>query len=142
MQVITIAGRIGRDAELRSTQSGDQVCNFSVAVETRNGREKVTNWWRVSLWGRRGEALNQYLTKGAAVTVVGEFGLSEYDGKPQLNVRASEVALQGGQQQEGRQSNRGEDRRERGEPRGRSQSGQSGGGFGGYGDDLDDEIPF
>lgn len=96
MQTITIAGRIGRDAELRTTQGGDAVCGFTVAVDTRQGRDKVTNWWRVSLWGKRGEALSQYLTKGASVTVIGEFSLGEYDGKPQLNVRASEIALQGG----------------------------------------------
>jgi len=98
MQNITICGRIGRDAELRNTHSGDSVCGFTVAVDTRNGREKVTNWWRVSLWGKRGEALAQYLTKGASVTVVGEFSLGEYDGKPQLNIRASEIALQGARQ--------------------------------------------
>lgn len=95
MQTITIAGRLGRDAELRTTNGGDAVCGFTVAVHTSQGREKVTNWWRVSLWGKRGEALAQYLTKGAQVTVVGEFSLSEYEGKPQLNVRASEIALQG-----------------------------------------------
>lgn len=101
MQTITIAGRIGRDAELRTTQGGDAVCGFTVAVDTRQGRDKITNWWRVSLWGKRGEALAQYLTKGASVTVMGEFSLGEYDGKPQLNVRASEIALQGGRQDGG-----------------------------------------
>ena len=100
MQTITIAGRIGRDAELRTTQSGDTVSGFTVAVDVRQGREKVTNWWRVSLWGKRAEALNQYLTKGASVTVMGEFSLSEYEGKPQLNIRASEIALQGGRQEQ------------------------------------------
>jgi single-strand DNA-binding protein len=101
MQNITICGRIGRDAETRSTQSGDSVCGFTVAVDTRNGREKVTNWWRVSLWGKRGEALAQYLTKGASVTVVGEFSLGEYESKPQLNIRANDIALQGGRSEGG-----------------------------------------
>lgn len=144
MQVITIAGRLGKDAELRNTNSGDAVCNFSVAVESRQGRDKVTNWWRVSLWGKRGEALNQYLTKGSAVSVIGEFSLGEYDGKPQLNVRASEVALQGGNQ------NGGEQRQSRREPDGSRGSGQTTRGpnnsfptdGGRFGDDLDDDIPF
>jgi single-strand DNA-binding protein len=95
MQSITIAGKIGRDAETR--QAGDgSVTSFSVAVDQRNGRDKTTNWWRVSIWGKRGEALAQYLRKGDNVTVCGEFSVSEYDGKTQLNVRANEVALQGG----------------------------------------------
>ena len=71
MQNITIAGRVGRDAELRRTQGGDAVCSFTVAVDYRNGREKATNWWRVSLWGKRGEALAPYLLKGVSVTVSG-----------------------------------------------------------------------
>jgi len=95
MQNITISGKLGKDAELRSTQSGDSVCGFSVAVDQRSGRDKTTNWYRVSLWGKRGESLNQYLTKGAAVTVTGEFSIGEYDGKPQLNVRAHDIALHG-----------------------------------------------
>ena len=99
MQTITIAGRIGRDAETRSTQSGDSVTGFTVAVDQRNGRDKTTNWWRCSLWGKRGETLAQYLTKGASVTVSGEFSLTEFDGKPQLNIRANEIALQGGKQE-------------------------------------------
>jgi len=98
MQNITIAGRVGRDAELRRTQGGDPVCSFTVAVDYRNGRDKATNWWRVSLWGKRGEALAPYLLKGVSVTVSGEFSLGDYDGKAQLNIRASEIALQGARQ--------------------------------------------
>lgn len=96
MQSITIAGKLGRDAELRHTQGGESVCSFTVAVDQRQGRDKTTNWWRVSLWGKRGEALAPYLLKGASVTVQGEFALGDYEGKPQLNIRANEIALQGG----------------------------------------------
>lgn len=128
MQNVTIAGRVGRDAELRSTNNGDHVAGFTVAVDTRQGREKVTNWWRVSLWGKRAEALSQYLTKGSNVTISGEFSLGEYDGKPQLNIRANEVALQGGGEK------RQERQQERNQPRG--------GGGGGFAPDLDDDVPF
>ena len=96
MQVITIAGRLARDAELRHTQGGDSVCSFSVAVDQRDGKDRSTNWFRVSIWGKRVESLAPYLLKGAAVTVSGSFSVSEYEGKTQLNVRANEIALQGG----------------------------------------------
>jgi single-strand DNA-binding protein len=141
MQVITIAGRIGKDAELRNTNGGDAVCGFSVAVDSRQGREKVTNWFRVSLWGKRGEALSQYLTKGSSVTIIGEFSLGEYDGKPQLNVRASEVALQGGNTGGGQQQSRESDG-----SRGSASNTRTGGGRNTFAtdlaDDLDDDIPF
>lgn len=130
MQNITIAGRLGRDAETRSTQSGDSVTGFTVAVDYRAGREKATNWWRVSLWGKRGEALSQYLTKGTVVSVSGEFSLSEYDGKPQLNIRADQVTLLGGGQQDDRARSARNDRHQAQE---RTAA---------YADDLDDQIPF
>jgi single-strand DNA-binding protein len=127
MQTIVIAGKLGRDAELRQTQGGDSVCSFTVAVDQRDGRDKTTNWWRVSLWGKRGAGLAPYLLKGASVTVSGEFALGEYEGKPQLNIRANEIALQGGR---GEQSGRAQ------EPHPGAHGGDS------IADDLSDEIPF
>lgn len=125
MQTIIIAGKIGRDAELRNTQGGDSVCSFSVAVDQRDGRDKSTNWWRVSLWGKRGEALAPYLLKGASVTVTGDFALGDYEGKPQLNIRANGIALQGGRG-DGPQA-----------PRQQAGNGNTSGS-----PDLDDDIPF
>lgn len=133
MQNITIAGRLGRDAETRSTQGGDAVTGFTVAVDYRAGREKHTNWWRVSLWGKRGEALAQYLSKGTVVSVSGEFSLSEYDGKPQLNIKADQVTLLGGQthgQQDDRARSAAGDRQQA-----QSRSRPS------FADELDDSLP-
>lgn len=129
MQNITIAGRLGRDAETRQTQGGDSVTSFSVAVDYRAGRDKATNWWRVSLWGKRGDALAQYLTKGATVAVSGEFGLTEYEGKPQLNIKANEITLLGGAQQDDRARSARNDRQQSQE-RARSYA------------DEDSEVPF
>ncbi|MHB9879137.1 single-stranded DNA-binding protein [Pacificimonas sp. ICDLI1SI03] len=103
MQIITIAGRIGRDAETNSP-NGKPVCNFSVAVDQGFGNNKSTNWFRCALWGQRGEKLAQYLTKGSSVTVVGTLRIGEYQGKPQYDVDVSEVALQGGRSEGGNQS--------------------------------------
>lgn len=97
MQIITVAGRIGRDAETRNAGEGT-VTSFTVAADQRNGRDKSTNWWRVSIWGKRGESLCQYIRKGDKIAVSGEFSISEYEGKTQLNVRADHVDLQGGKQ--------------------------------------------
>jgi single-strand DNA-binding protein len=100
MKTITIAGNIGKDAELRSTQGGDKVAGFSVAVESREGREKSTIWFDVSIWGKRAEALAQYLTKGTRVAVSGDLGKREYEGKTYLTVKADQVTLLGGGQRD------------------------------------------
>ena len=96
MMALVIAGNIGKDAVTRSTQNGDQVTGFSVAVEDRSGKEKATVWFDVSLWGKRGESLAKYLTKGQKVTVSGGLGLREHEGKTHLTLRANDVTLMGG----------------------------------------------
>jgi single-strand DNA-binding protein len=99
MNFITIAGGLGRDAELKYLNNGDPICNFSVADS--QGRDKGTIWWNCTLFGKRGEALAQYLTKGQSVTVVGSVTEREWQDKEgnkrkSMDVRVSEIALQGG----------------------------------------------
>lgn len=98
MNSITIAGALGRDSELRSTPQGDQVLGFSVADS--QGRDKPTIWWNCQLWGKRAASLEQYLTKGQQVTVIGSVSEREWTDKDggkrkSLEVRVNEVALQG-----------------------------------------------
>ena len=103
MKTICIAGNIGKDAVTRSTGSGDKVTGWSVAVEERNGQEKRTIWFDCALWGKRGESLAQYLTKGTRVAVSGDLSFREYEGKTILTVRADQVTLLGGGESQARQ---------------------------------------
>lgn len=96
MKTITIAGNIGKDAVVRTTQTGDSVTGWSVAVEERNGQDKRTLWFDCALWGKRGSALAQYLTKGTRVAVAGDFSTREHEGKTYLTLRADQVTLLGG----------------------------------------------
>ena len=96
MKALTIAGRVGKDAETRQTQQGDQVTGFSVAVDEGFGGKKRTLWFDVSFWGKRGASVAQYLTKGTSVTVSGELSTREHEGKTYLTLRANDLTLQGG----------------------------------------------
>lgn len=96
MKTITVAGRLTRNAELRRSQSGDPVLGFSVAVDDRSTRDKTTLFFDCSIWGKRGEALAQYLKKGTAVTVAGDLGTRDHNGKTYLTVRVNELTIQGG----------------------------------------------
>lgn len=100
MKAITIAGRLTKDATTREAGS-DKVTGFSVAVDDRSGKEKTTLFFDCSLWGKRGESLAQYLTKGSSVTVSGDFGTREYEGKTYFTVRVNDVTLQGGKSSDG-----------------------------------------
>lgn len=131
MNSISISGQLGRDAEVRYLPNGDAVCSFSVADS--QGKEKPTIWWRCSLFGKRAESLNQYLTKGMSVTVVGNITEREYDKDgvkmKSMDVRVNDIALQGGKRDAGIPAH----------PANSKAAPASGGsGF----EDMDDDIPF
>ena len=94
MKFIHIAGGLTRDAELRRSQTGDPILGFSVGVS--DGRDKPSTYFDCSLFGKRAEALEQYLKKGSKVTVCGDFSTREHNGKTYLQVRVFELTMQGG----------------------------------------------
>ena len=96
MKNITIAGRLTKDAEQRTTPGGDKVTGFTVAVDDRSAKNASTIFFEANLWGARGDKMAQYLTKGSSVTVTGDLTRREYDGKTYLGVRVDNLTLQGG----------------------------------------------
>ena len=98
MNVITITGRIGKDAETRHTPSGAAVASFSVANNIGYGDKKETLWFDVSIWGKQAEGgLIAYLVKGQEIAVSGELSKFESDnGKTYLKIRSNTVDLIGG----------------------------------------------
>jgi single-strand DNA-binding protein len=103
MKNITIAGNIGRDATQRQTPNGDKVASWPVAVEERSAQDKRTIWFDCALWGKRGESLAQYLTKGSRVSVSGELSTREHEGKTYLTIRVDQLTLMGGGEKKERQ---------------------------------------
>lgn len=80
---IIIVGYLGRDPELRYTPSGMQVCSFSLATTERrkdgSGEfQDLTTWFDISVWGKKAETANQYLSKGSQVYVDGRLRQEEY----------------------------------------------------------------
>lgn len=96
MNVITVAGVLGKDAEVKYLQSGDPVASFSVADS--QGKDK-TVWWNCSVWGKKAESLSPFLTKGTKVTVVGQITEDVWTDKngqerKSMKVRVNDIALQ------------------------------------------------
>lgn len=73
MFIVQIAGRLGKDPETRYTPSGQKVTTFTIATNHRKGKEDVTVWVRVTVWGDRLDKIISYLKKGSAVIVIGKF---------------------------------------------------------------------
>lgn len=104
MNRFTFSGNIGQDVEVRQTQGGKSVANFSVAVKSGWGDNESTTWLRCVIWGKRAESekLLAKLIKGARVFGSGEISLREWqdnDGNKQksleLNIDDIEVMLGG-----------------------------------------------
>ena len=124
---MTVAGNVGRDAQLRRTQGGDPVLGFSVAVDMgkdKNGNKRDAVWVNCSIWGKRAESLETYITKGTKLVLTGRPGVNIYEGKGSLTLSVSDLTFMGGSQQ--RRSD--EDRGGYDEPPPR--------------DDLNSDIPF
>ncbi|MBE7553710.1 MAG: single-stranded DNA-binding protein [Anaerolineales bacterium] len=88
-QKIVIVGNLGTDPESRFTPSGQQVTNFSVAVNNnwtdQSGQaHEETTWFRVSVWGAQAETCNQYLSKGRQVLVEGKLSIDKETGGPRI----------------------------------------------------------
>src|SRR5215469_3904329 len=101
---VVLVGRLTRDAELKYTASGQAVCKFSLAINRRrkNGDnwEDEANFFDIVLWGRQGEALNQYLQKGKMIGVEGELRQDRWqqDGqnRSKVEIVANNIMLLGG----------------------------------------------
>ena len=124
---MTVAGNVGRDAQLRRTQGGDPVLGFSVAVDMgkdKNGNKRDAVWVNCSIWGKRAESLQNYITKGTKLVLTGRPGVNVYEGKGSLTLSVNDLTFMGGSQQQRSDDDRGG----YDEPPPR--------------DDLDSDIPF
>ena len=84
MNKIIITGNLTRDPELRQTESGKNVTNFTVAVR-RPFKPDETDFFPVVVWGKQAESCAKYLSKGRKVGVSGFLYSREYktsDGSP------------------------------------------------------------
>lgn len=90
MNFIHIAGHLGADPETRVTPGGQKVTNFRVACNLRRGKEDITVWYRVTVWGDRWDKMMPYLKKGSSVMIGGELGKPEIyndrSGQPQVSL--------------------------------------------------------
>ena len=97
---VILIGNLGRDPELRYTQNGQPVANFSLATSEqwtdKNSGEKVerTEWHRIVVWGRSAEHCSQYLAKGRTVYIEGRLQTREWEDKEGQKRSTTEVNAQ------------------------------------------------
>ncbi len=142
---VMLIGNLGRDPEVRYTQNGTAVANFTMATTDRwtdgsGERKEKTEWHRIVVWAKQAEIVGEYLKKGRQVYVEGSLQTREWtdrEGQKRYTteVKALRVQMLG---------SRGESRQDDPSPVGVSSDNLQGSstadpGNGGY---NDDDIPF
>jgi len=91
---IVLVGRLVADPELRQTQTGIPVTSFRIAVDRprgRDGGEKQTDFFGVSVWRQRAERAAEFLQKGRLVLIAGRLQIREYTDRENNRRTAVEV---------------------------------------------------
>ncbi len=93
-----IVGNLGRDPELRYTNSQTAVCNLNVATTRRVKRdekwEDETEWHRITVWGKQAESCNEYLSKGRQVYVEGRLQTRKYEDKDGVTKYSTDIVAE------------------------------------------------
>ncbi len=95
-----LVGRLTRDPEMRSTSSGQSVCNFGVATnrvwnDKASGQKKEeTEYHNIVLWSRLAEIASQYLTKGSMVLIEGRLQTRSWEDSSGNKRSRTEVVAQ------------------------------------------------
>ena len=103
---VILIGNLGADPELKFTQNGQGVLRLRLAttesyVNRAGERQQRTDWHTVTVWGKRGEALNKILSKGSRIAIEGRLQTRSWEGKDggkryTTEVVANNVILLGG----------------------------------------------
>ena len=102
---VILIGNLGRDPEVRYTQSGQAVANFTMATtntwQDPSGEKKErTEWHRIVVWGKQAEIVGEYLKKGRPVYFEGSLQTREWTDREgnkryKTEVRAQRIQLLG-----------------------------------------------
>ncbi len=98
MNKIILLGRLVKDPEVRYTQSGKVVCQFTIAVDrpfTNQDGKKEADFIPIVIWGKPAELAGNTLTKGQRVLVEGRLQIRSYDDDKGIKRWVSEVIANG-----------------------------------------------
>jgi single-strand DNA-binding protein len=155
---VMIMGFLGQDPELRVTSGGNSVLTLSVAcneswLDKNRVRQERVEWVRVTVWGKRAEALSKFLRKGAQVFVEGKLQTNSYEDRDgnkkwSTTVVAHNIIVGGSNKPRNQKDDPERRRPNRREHYDDAPAGGGGGGGGGYDDSDygtdggDSDIPF
>jgi single-strand DNA-binding protein len=96
---VILIGNLGKDPEVRFTNTGRAVARFPIATsevwtDSEGHRQERTEWHNIIVWGKQGETCGQYLAKGRQVFVEGSIRSRSYDDKTGNKRYVTEIVAQ------------------------------------------------
>ena len=146
---VILIGNLGRDPEIRYTQGGDPIANFSLATSERwtdksGQKQERTEWHRCEVFGKQAQVVRDYCTKGKQIYLEGSLRLDEWTDKDGNKRATTKIRVSGFNSRIVLLGSRGD-----GGPRstGPGDAGEGSGGRGGSGGSADcqvsdDDVPF
>jgi len=95
---VMLIGNLGRDPEIRYTQSGTAVVNFSIATSEQwndrntGERQERTEWHRIVVFGKQAEICEKYLSKGSSIYIEGRLQTRSWEKEGQTQYTTEIVA--------------------------------------------------
>jgi len=113
MNKVIIVGRLGRDPELRYTQSGTPIGNMSIATsesftDQQGQRQERTEWHRIVVFGKQAENCSNYLHKGSQALVEGSLQTRKWQDQQGQDRYSTEIKAQRVQFLDSKSANQGQ----------------------------------
>ena len=97
---VMLIGRVGRDPEIRYTQSGNPIAGFSLATSERwkskdGEKQESTQWHKVSVFGKMAEVVRDYVSKGKQIYIEGQVTYEEWNDKDGNKRNTTKIKVDG-----------------------------------------------
>ena len=95
---VQLIGNLGQDPELKTFESGNSLCKFSLATNSfyrdKNGeRVQETEWHNIIAWGKLGELMSEMLEKGTKVAIIGKLTYRQYESNDGTKRTSTEIIV-------------------------------------------------
>ena len=148
---VILIGNLGKDPEIRYTQGGEPIANFSLATsenwtDKSGQKQEKTEWHRVEVFGKTAQVVRDYCTKGKSVYIEGSIRYDEWTDKDGNKKYMTKIRVSGPGSRLVLLGSRGDGGGGRGPGGGGGRGGDLGGGeYQPPADDFqasDDDVPF
>ena len=97
---VILIGNLGRDPEIRYTQAGEPIANFSLATSEKwtgkdGQKQERTEWHRVEVFGKSAQVVRDYLSKGRSVYVEGQIRYEDWTDKDGNKRNSTRIRVSG-----------------------------------------------